>query len=73
MQFTEHQTRAAEWFQTLQGRIIAAFEKLEDELTEGEFAALPPGRFERKSWTRHAVNDDPSSGEGGGGWCWRWA
>ena len=67
MQFTEHQTRAAEWFQTLQGRIIAAFEKLEDELTEGEFAALPPGRFERKSWTRHAVNDDPSSGEGGGG------
>ena len=67
MQFTDHQTRAAEWFQTLQGRIIAAFEKMEDDLAGGPNTGMEPGRFERKSWTRTAKNDDPDSGDGGGG------
>jgi coproporphyrinogen III oxidase len=67
MQFTDHQMRAAEWFQTLQGRIIAAFEKMEDDLTGGPNTGMEPGRFERKSWTRTAKNDDPDSGDGGGG------
>ncbi len=67
MQFTEHQLRAAEWFQTLQGRIIAAFEKMEDDLAGGPNTGMEPGRFERKSWTRTAKNDDPNSGDGGGG------
>lgn len=67
MQFTEHQMRAAEWFQTLQGRIIAAFEKMEDDLAGGPNTGMEPGRFERKSWTRTAKNDDPDSGDGGGG------
>jgi len=67
MTLTERQTRAAEWFQTLQGRIIAAFEQLEDELASGPHADLPAGRFDRKTWTRFAVTDDPGSGEGGGG------
>ena len=67
MKLSEHQCRASAWFQLLQSRIIAAFEKIEDELTTGQHAGLPPGRFERKSWTRFAVNDDPTSGDGGGG------
>jgi coproporphyrinogen III oxidase len=67
MMLTDRQNRAAEWFQSLQGRIIEAFEALEDELSSGPHADMAPGRFERKDWTRFALNDDPSSGEGGGG------
>ncbi|MGB0497730.1 MAG: oxygen-dependent coproporphyrinogen oxidase [Rubricella sp.] len=50
-------TRAADWFRALRDDICAAFERLEDEQTEGPFADLPPGRFERKETHR----------EGGGG------
>ncbi len=67
MEQTEQQNRAEAWFQTLQARIIAAFEQLEDDLAGGPMAELPPGRFERKTWTRTARNDDPDSGPGGGG------
>lgn len=59
--------RASDWFEDLRSRICAEFERLEDELAEGPHAELPPGRFERKPWTRTAVNDDPDSGPGGGG------
>ncbi len=41
------------WFKELRGRICAAFEALEDELT-GTHAELPPGRFERTQWERPA-------------------
>lgn len=51
------------WFQDLQGRICAAFEKIEDDYTSGAFSDLPPGRFERKTWPR--VNDDGTPGGGG--------
>jgi len=54
--------RAVAWFASLRDRICAGFEALEDELT-GTHADLPPGRFERKSWTR----PDHAGGEGGGG------
>lgn len=43
---------AAEWFRALRDQICAAFEALEDELSAGELAGRPPGRFERKSWDR---------------------
>ncbi len=57
--------RAANWFEELRNRICAAFESLEDEL-EGEnaarFAAVAPGRFERKSWEREAGDGQPGGG-----------
>ena len=48
-----HKARAANWFETLRDRLVAAFEAIEQE----GGGAAPPGRFQRKSWLR----------EGGGG------
>jgi coproporphyrinogen III oxidase len=56
----DHREQAAVWFATLRDRICAAFERLEDALSE---SAQAPGRFERKSWSR----PDPVADEGGGG------
>jgi coproporphyrinogen III oxidase len=63
----ERKDSATRWFEALRDKICAAFEALEDALTE-EIAetlpiaevlrSVPPGRFERKAWTR---------AEGGGG------
>jgi coproporphyrinogen III oxidase len=54
---------ARAWFEALQGRIIAAFEAIEDEST-GPFAGrVAPGRFVRKAWTR----TDHTGAPGGGG------
>jgi coproporphyrinogen III oxidase len=59
---TERKARAASWFEELRNRICGAFEKLEDDLT-GPLADRPPGRFERKSWSRKA---DTGADTGGG-------
>jgi coproporphyrinogen III oxidase len=54
---------ARAWFEALQGRIIAAFEAIEDE-SAGPFAGrVEPGRFVRKAWTR----TDHTGAPGGGG------
>ncbi len=55
---------AQAWFESLQMRIIAAFEKVEADCP-GPFApgADSPGRFELKSWSR----TDHSGAPGGGG------
>lgn len=54
---------ARTWFEALQGRIIAAFEALEDEAA-GPFAeVVEPGRFDKKAWTR----SDHTGAPGGGG------
>ncbi len=55
---------ARAWFESLQLRIIAAFEALEDE-APGPFApdATTPGRFALSPWTR----TDQSGAAGGGG------
>nr|WP_316015856.1 oxygen-dependent coproporphyrinogen oxidase [Roseobacter sp. HKCCA0434] len=59
----EEKRRAADWFASLRDAICAAFEGLEDAQTEGPFADLPPGRFERKPTVRHS--DDGSDAGGG--------
>ncbi len=60
-------TRAGDWFSQLQGEICAAFEALEDQLSGANaqrFEDTPPGRFQRKPWTRP---NDASGKDGGGG------
>ena len=54
---------AQAWFATLRDQICATFEAIEDELTSGPHAALPPGRFERRPWSRPTEDGT----EGGGG------
>jgi coproporphyrinogen III oxidase len=56
------ETRA--WFEQLQDKIIAAFERLEED-AKGPFAApgMAPGRFVTKPWKRA----DHAGGDGGGG------
>jgi coproporphyrinogen III oxidase len=54
------------WFRTLQGRIIAELEAIEDECAgpfDAEADARAPGRFVKKSWAR----TDHSGAPGGGG------
>jgi coproporphyrinogen III oxidase len=60
----EDKKKTAEtWFHGLRDRICASFEALEDALASGPHAALPAGRFERKTWQR----TDHSGAPGGGG------
>ncbi|PZQ61067.1 MAG: oxygen-dependent coproporphyrinogen oxidase [Phenylobacterium zucineum] len=54
----ERRARAQEWFETLQKRIFAALEQLEDEAPEALYPGAP-GRTEYKPWTRE-------TGVGGG-------
>ncbi len=58
----DRQRRASAWFETLRGRICAAFEALEDAYA-GPLADRPAGRFERKPWQR----TDEAGTAGGGG------
>ncbi|MDX1484123.1 MAG: oxygen-dependent coproporphyrinogen oxidase [Alphaproteobacteria bacterium] len=62
------QDTARLWFESLRDRICAAFEDLEDALSGpalGLVGDRPPGRFERKSWSRD-VQGGPGEGGGGG-------
>lgn len=56
-------TRAADWFRELRDAICARFEGLEDTQTTGPHAALPAGRFERKT-TRRAGEGEGDQGGG---------
>ena len=49
----DRKARARAWFESLRDRIVAAFEKLEDEAPEA-FYDPSPGRFELKPWSREA-------------------
>ncbi|WP_374572900.1 oxygen-dependent coproporphyrinogen oxidase [Phenylobacterium sp.] len=48
-----YNTRARAWFDALRDRIVAEFERLEDE-APAELYPGEPGRFELKPWTRPA-------------------
>jgi coproporphyrinogen III oxidase len=66
MPTAEQQAKAAAWFAELRDLICAAFEKVEDELA-GAHRELPPGRFERKPWTRGGTaGADGAKLDGGG-------
>jgi coproporphyrinogen III oxidase len=65
--YTQEKNTAKEWFKILRDSICAAFEALEDELTEGPFSDLPAGRFARKEWQRGAAHDSDTPEQGGGG------
>jgi len=54
----EEKRRASAWFAELRDRLCAAFEALEDAAANPSAGDRPPGRFERRPWTRE---------EGGGG------
>jgi len=63
--FAEHKQRAREWFETVQTKLLAAMEGLEQECA-GPFAPeaqREPGRFEITPWAR----TDHSGAPGGGG------
>lgn len=64
---TQHKAAASQWFEALRTRICAEFEAIEDSLATGPHQDMAPGRFTRTAWERPAVNDDPTSGPGGGG------
>ncbi len=60
---------SADWFKDLRDQICTEFEKIEDELTDGDKADLPAGRFERTPWDRPKTdkpNDSGSILNGGG-------
>jgi coproporphyrinogen III oxidase len=60
----QHKTRARVWFEALRDQIVAAFEKIEDDLPAGApLADQPAGRFVRTPWSR----TDHSGAPGGGG------
>lgn len=60
----ERKAAARAWFETLQGKIIAALESVED-VCPGPFdpeAPSAPGRFTRKPWTRTDHTGEPGGG-----------
>lgn len=57
----DRQSRARSWFESLQGRLIAAFERLERD-GGSQYDHLPAGAFERTPWRR----GDGTRDEGGG-------
>lgn len=58
----EQKADARAWFEELRNRICASFEAIEDAY-DGQLKDLPPGRFERKAWTR--PNEDGVETGGG--------
>ena len=46
------QEAARTWFEELRDRLCAEFEAIEDALSAGPHAGLPPGRFVRTPWDR---------------------
>lgn len=62
-QMTDQKARASQWFHELRDQIVAAFEALEDNQTDGPLSDQPAGRFEVTKTTRQS--DDGSDAGGG--------
>lgn len=58
-EFDARKAEAAAWFRELRDRIVASFERFEDETPEAVGGGAPPARFERRETRR--------GGDGGGG------
>jgi coproporphyrinogen III oxidase len=58
----DRKSRTRAWFEELRDRICAEFEKIETDYA-GPLSDRPPGRFEKKSWTR--ASDDGQDCGGG--------
>ena len=63
MSQAEQTQRARAWFEELRDRICAEFECIEREYAAGQLSDRPPGRFERKTWSR--PGDDGADCGGG--------
>ena len=61
--FADEKQRARDWFESLQLKLIAAMETIEQEST-GPFDAIArePGRFELSPWTRTDHTGEPGGG-----------
>jgi coproporphyrinogen III oxidase len=63
-EMTARKSAASAWFETLRDDLCRAFEAVETDLPAGApLADQPPGRFQRKPWTR----TDHTGAPGGGG------
>lgn len=66
---TAKKNTAATWFKSLQEQICTAFEEIENDLTRGQFADMPAGRFDLTDWDREDSTSPNTSGsvlKGGG-------
>jgi coproporphyrinogen III oxidase len=57
----EHKARARAWFENLRDQICAVFETIEEEHA-GQLAGQPPGKFERKAWSRPGEAGEDAGG-----------
>jgi coproporphyrinogen III oxidase len=64
---TALQLQARAWFEHLRDEICATFEAIENEQVAGPLAELPPGRFERRPWSRPTTAEGGGEGPDGGG------
>ena len=62
-QFDERKAKASAWFRTLRDDIVAAFESVETEHTDGPLSENGPGRFEVTE-TKRAADDGSDAGGG---------
>jgi len=58
----DERERASDWFAHLRDQICAAFEQLEDEMSDGPLSGMAPGRFERTPWNRTDHTGEPGGG-----------
>ena len=60
--FDAEKSQASAWFTNLRNNIVSAFEKIEEEHTEGPFSELEAGSFEIKRTTRKSDNGSEAGG-----------